>query len=110
VLEKYLRPSKEVEEAIVNPIPGQRLDDLMAVSHQGTQRKGKSFKSIFFRSDTIPGVNLHAAERWVAVKEEGNPNYFWDEAVPERGAEVAAIPDNEEVREDIDDEVFRAGN
>jgi hypothetical protein len=62
VLVKYLHPSKEVEEAIVNPIPGQRLDDLMTVSRQGTQQKGKSFRSIFFCSDTIPGVNLHAAE------------------------------------------------
>ncbi len=58
----------------------------------------------------FPGVNLHAAEQGVAVKEEGNPDNFWDEAMPERGAKVAAVPDNEDVQEDINDEVFRAGN
>ncbi len=46
----------------------------------------------------------------MAVKEEGDPNNFWDEAVSVGGPKVAAIPDNEEVQEDINNEVFHAGN
>ncbi len=53
------------------------------------------------------GFNIHAAEQWVAVKDEGNPDNFWDEAVPERGTKVAFIPDNEEVPEDINNEVVQ---
>jgi hypothetical protein len=97
VLVKYLRPSKEVGKAIVNPIPGQCLDDLVAMSHQETQQKDKRFRSIFSCSDTIPGVNLYAAAQWVAVKEGGDPNNFWDEAMPEGGAKAAAVTDNEEM-------------
>ena len=70
MLLKFLRPSKTVAEAIVNPVKDQRLDDLIAVRREVTTRGGKSFVSIFYRSDTIPGV-LSSAERWATVIEAG---------------------------------------
>jgi hypothetical protein len=48
VLVKYLRPSRAVAEAIVNPTAGQRVDDLIAVKREMTMRGGKNFYSIFF--------------------------------------------------------------
>jgi hypothetical protein len=56
VLLQFLRPSKTVAEAIVNPVKDQRLNDLIAVRREVTTRGGKSFVSIFYQSDTIPGV------------------------------------------------------
>ena len=61
MLIKFLRPSKIVAEAIVNPTKDQRLDDLIAVSHEVMTRGGKMFVSIFYQSKTIPG-QLHSAE------------------------------------------------
>ena len=69
-LAKYIRPSKDVSEALVNPEPGRRIDDLIAISRDVTTRGGKTFVSIFFRSSIFPGL-LHAAERWIKVVEQG---------------------------------------
>ena len=66
---KFLRPSKVIAEAFVNPTKDQRLDDLIAVSRETTTRGRKTFVSIFFRSATIPGL-IHAAEKWVNVLEQ----------------------------------------
>ncbi len=60
-LARFIRPSKDVAAALVNPEPGRRIDDLIVISHDVTTRGGKTFVSIFFRSSTIPGL-LHAAE------------------------------------------------
>ena len=59
-LAKFIRPSKDVAEALVNPDPGRRIDDLIAVSRDVMTRGGKNFVSIFFRSSIIPGI-LQAA-------------------------------------------------
>ncbi len=40
MLLKFLRPSKVVAEAIVNPTKDQQLDDLIAVSHEVTTQGG----------------------------------------------------------------------
>ena len=53
VLVKYLQPSKTVDEALVNPVAGQRLDDLIAVKREMTTRGGKNFLAIFYWSETI---------------------------------------------------------
>ena len=87
VLLKYLRPSKTVADAIINPVNGQRLDDLIAVRREVTTRRGKSFVSIFYRSDTIPGV-LSSAERWATVIEAGTGQLWGGE--PEATATTAA--------------------
>ena len=50
---KYLQPSKTVDEALVNPVAGQRLDDLIAVKREMTTWGGKIFLSIFYWSKTI---------------------------------------------------------
>jgi hypothetical protein len=49
-LAKYIRPSKDVSEALVNSEPGWRIDDLIAISRDVTTRGGKTFVSIFFRA------------------------------------------------------------
>jgi hypothetical protein len=47
ILLKFLRPLKVVDKAILNPVKGQRLDDLIAISREVMTRGGKSFISIF---------------------------------------------------------------
>ena len=78
VLVKYLRPSKAVADAIVNPVAGQRVDDLIAVKREMMTRGGKNFYSIFYRSESIPGVLLSSAERWATVLEQGPGHLLWD--------------------------------
>ena len=48
MLLKFLRPSKLIAQAIVNPTKDQRLDDLIAISREETTRGGKKFVSIFY--------------------------------------------------------------
>ncbi len=72
-LVRFIRPLKDVAAALVNPEPGRRIDDLIAISRDVTTRGGKTFVSIFFQSSTIPSL-LHAAERWIKVEEQGPPD------------------------------------
>jgi hypothetical protein len=104
-LVKIIRPSKDVAAALVNPEPGRRIEDLIAISRDVTNRGGKTFAAIFFRSSTIPGL-LHAVERWVKVGEEGPPDQLWEAAAPAEAPVTAVYID--ERREDIVDFVFHA--
>jgi hypothetical protein len=105
-LVKFIRPSKDVAADLVNPEPGRRIDDLIAVSRDVTTRGGKRFVSIFFRSSTIPGL-LHAAERWVRVEEQGACEIWGESPTAEAPAATTAI---DERGEDIVDFVFHAQN
>ena len=107
-LVKFIRPSKDVAAALVNPKPGRRIDDLIAVSRDVTTRGGKRFVSIFFRSSTIPGL-LHAAERWVKVEEQGPTDLLWENAATTEAPAAAAVYIDER-GEDIADFVFNAQN
>ena len=78
VLVKYLRPSKAVADAILNPTAGQRVDDLIAVRCEMTTWRGKNFYSIFYRSESIPNVLLSSAKRWATVLEQGPGHLLWD--------------------------------
>ena len=106
-LVKFIRPSKDVAAALVNPEPGRRVEDLTAVSREATTRGGKTFVAIFFRSSTIPGL-LHAAERWVRVEEQGPLDQLWGE-LPAVGA-PATINSIDKQGEAIADFVFHAQN
>ena len=105
MLLKYLCPSRVVAEAIVNPVKDQRLDDLIAVSQEVTTRRGKTFVSIFFRSETIPGL-LHS-KRWATVLEQPTSEIWGGE--PEATSAAAPVVQNEQ-NEPIADFVFNAQN
>jgi hypothetical protein len=106
VLLKFLRPSKVVAKAIVNPVKGQWLDDLIAVSCEVTTHGGKSFVSIFFQSNTIPGL-LHSAERWVTVLQQPTGKIWLGE--PEAPTAIFPLAANKAGKE-IVDFVFHAHN
>ncbi len=93
MLLKFLRPSKVIAKAFVNPTKDQWLDDLIAVNGETTTRGGKMFMSIFFRSPTIPGL-IHAAEQWVNVLEQGTDKVWGGE--PEVTVAVAPVTPNEQ--------------
>ena len=96
-----------VAQALVNPKPGRRIDDLIAISRDVTTCGGKNFVSIFFQSSMIPGL-LHAAKRWVRVEEHGPKNQVWDN-VPATEALATAVAINKQGKE-ITDFVFHAQN
>ena len=110
MLVKYLRPSKAVADAIVNPVAGQRVDDLIAVKREMTTRRGKEFFSIFYRSESIPGVLLSSAERWATVLEQGPGHLLWDaDAAPPLPGRANLNTANEQ-GEEIAEFVFNAQN
>ena len=78
VLLSKLRPSQVVKTAFPNRLPTQRLDDLVAVRHEQITRRGLTYDGVFFSSESIPGVELSAALRFVLVKEQGPEESFWD--------------------------------
>jgi hypothetical protein len=106
VLLKFLCPSKVIAETILNPVRDQRLDDLIAISREVTTRGGKTFVSIFYQSDTIPG-RLHSAERWATVLKQGTGEIWGGE--PEATTADAPVAPNE-ANEPIADFIFNAQN
>ncbi len=69
-LVKFLRPSKDIAQALVNPELGRRINYLIAVSRDVTTCGGKNFVSIFFQSSTILGL-FNAAEQRVMGEGQG---------------------------------------
>ena len=112
VLVKRLRPSQAVAAAIPNASVNQRVDDLVATCHAVTTRRGHTFKTIFFTSQTIPGVELSAARRYVVVTTEGHPEALWEEHVPVAVVVPTAptLPPVEATHNIIDDDVYFAQN
>jgi hypothetical protein len=108
VLLIYLHPSKTVAAAIVNPMNGQWLDDLIAVRCQVTTRRGKLFVSIFYRSDTIPG--LSSVERWATVIEQGIGEMWGGEPEATATTATAAPVTPTEQNVPITDFIFNAQN
>jgi len=77
VLVKNLRPSCEITECILNPLPRQHVTDLVA-TRRGIITRGRStYEAIFFMSATFPDLELHAAKRYTLVDTEGYPDRFW---------------------------------
>ncbi len=106
-LVKFIRPSKDVAAALVNPEPGRRINDLITLIRDVTTHGGKRFVSIFFWSSTISGL-LHAAEQWVKVEEQGPLDRLWEDSAPAEApaATVAIDKDGKEIA----DFVFNAQN
>ena len=105
VLVKFLRPSKEVAEALPNATAQQRLENLIATHLGKTERQGNNFESVFVTSATTPGIILSCARRNCIVREEGHPDALWGIPVaraPRGGVPVAeVVEDSVEIGEDI---------
>jgi hypothetical protein len=82
VLLSYLRPSAKIDELFPNRIAGQRLDDLVAVRTDNVTRSGNTFLAVFFRSESIHDVELHASKRYTKVVREGPQELFWNVETP----------------------------
>ncbi len=70
VLLSNLRPSRDVEAAFPNRLVTQRLKDLVAVQHEQITRRGLTYEAIFFTSDSVTGIELSNARKFVIVKEQ----------------------------------------
>ncbi len=94
VLLSKLRPSRDVEAAFPNRLPMQRLEDLVAVRHEQITRRGLTYEAVFFTSESITGIELSAARRFVVVKEQGPEEGLWDTPAsdsPASGASPAQV-------------------
>ena len=95
VLVSNLRPSKEVSERIVNAVPRQRVEDLVAVRRGIITRGGKTYEAIYFTSETFPGLEVYASKRFTVVKGEGRPDGIWATPLTSEGAPAPTIDDAE---------------
>jgi hypothetical protein len=102
VLVKNLCPSREITEHILNPLPMQRITDLVA-TRQGIITRGRStYEAIFFTSATFPDLELHAAKRYTVIDTEGHPDCLWMTVLYEDGTELMpADPNNPEQEIDL---------
>ena len=95
VLVSNLRPSKEVSERIVNAVPRQRVEDLVAVRQGIITCGGKTYEAIYFTSKTFPGLEVYASKRFTVVKGEGRPDGIWATPLTSEGAPAPTIDDAE---------------
>ena len=72
VLVNKLRPSQRVAQALPNTAANQRVDDLLATCHAVSTRGGKMYDTIKFTSQSIPGVEINAAKRYIVVTAQGH--------------------------------------
>ena len=104
VLIKNLRPSREVEQRIVNPAPRQRATDLVAVRRGNITRGRRSYEAIFFTSPTFPDLELYAARKFTVVEQEGHADRLWETPLQADGTPAAAVTDDEGVA--INENIF----
>ena len=72
VLVKNLRPTREVTQRILNPVPHQRMTDLVAVRHGNITRGTLTNEAKFFMSPLFPDLELHAAKKFtIETHKEG---------------------------------------
>jgi hypothetical protein len=95
VLIKNLRPSREVEQHIVNPAPHQRATDLVAVRRGNVTHGRSSYEVIYFTSPTFPNLELYIARRFMIVEQEGHADRFWDMPLEADGTPAAAVMNDE---------------
>ena len=105
----YLHPSAKIDELFPNRIAGQCLDYLVAVRTDIVTRSGNTFLAVFFRSQSIPGVELHASKRYVKVVQEGPQEHFWNVETPPNSpthAIVNSLPGENPEGDTVEDYTF----
>lgn len=108
VLVKNLRPSREITERILNPLPKQRVTDLVATRRALITRGRSTYEAIYFTSATFPNLELYAARRFTVVDAEGHPDRIWTTVLQADGTE--ATPANADPEQEIDPSILRAGD
>ncbi len=106
VLVKNLRPSCEITERILNPLPRQRVTDLIVTRLAIITCGRSSYEAIFFISPTFPNLELHDASRFTIVDAEGHPDRVYTTILQADGTE--ATPADPEAEREIDPSIFNA--
>ena len=65
-------------QALPNTAANQRVDDLLATCHAVSTRDGKIYDTIKFTSQSIPGIEINAAKRYIVVTAQGHVNLVWE--------------------------------
>lgn len=108
VLLSKLRPSIDVEAAFPNRLATQRLEDLVAVRHEQITRRGLTYEAVFFTSESIPGIELSAARRFVIVNQQGPEEGLWD-TTPASNPPAGVVGGNSiSIPVAIDDAIFHS--
>ncbi|KAL3823120.1 hypothetical protein ACHAXA_006450 [Cyclostephanos tholiformis] len=101
-----LIPNHLITEHILNPLPMQRVTDLVA-KRRGIITRGRStYEAMFFTSASFPDVELHAAKRYTVVDAKGHPDRLWTTVLYEDDTEATPADPNPE--QEIDPAIFRA--
>ena len=108
VLVKNLRPTREVSQRILNPVPRQRVTDLVVVRRGNITRGGMTYKAIYFTSPLFPDLELHAAKKFTVVTHEGHGDRIWSTPLQADGAPAPAVTDDE--GREINADVFNAND
>ena len=106
VLVKNLRPSREITERIINPLPRQRVNDLIVMRRAIITRGRSSYEAIYFMSATFPNLELFAARRFTVVDAEGHPDRVYTTILQADGTD--ATPVAPEAEREIDPSIFNA--
>jgi hypothetical protein len=106
VLVKNLRPSREIKERILNPLPRQRVTDLVVTRRAIITRGRSSYEAIYFTSATFPNLDLHSARRFTVVNAEGHPDRVYTTILQGDGTE--ATPVEPDAEREIDPSIFNA--
>jgi hypothetical protein len=106
VLVKNLRPSREIKERILSPLPRQRVTDLVVTRRAIITRGRSSYEAIYFTSATFPNLDLHSARRFTVVNAEGHPDRVYTTILQGDGTE--ATPVEPDAEREIDPSIFNA--
>ena len=106
VLVKNLRPSREIKERILNPLPRQRGTDLVVTRRAIITRGRSTYEAIYFTSATFPNLDLHSARRFTVVDAEGHPDRVYTTILQADGTE--ATPVEPDAEREIDPSIFNA--
>ena len=108
VLIKRLHPQNLISEYHPNYSANERLHDVVVVRQSSVTRRGNQFIAIFVTHPSFQGSDaIHVAKRFCVVKQEGDPQQFFDD---DRVEEEVAIDDDGNFVPEIDPEVFTASN
>jgi hypothetical protein len=108
VLVRNLRPTREVTQRILNPVPRQCVTDLVAVRRTNITRGGLTYEVTFFTSPLFSNIELHAAKRFTVKMHVGHADCVWDTPLQAYGTATSAVPDNE--GQEINTNIFNANN
>ena len=108
VLIKRLHPQNLITQYHLNYSANEPLHDVVVVRQASVTCRGNQFIAIFVTHPSFRGSDaIHVAKRFCVVKQEGNPNEFFDD---DHVQDEVAMDNNGNFIPEIDPQVFLSSN